>query len=119
VAVPLALLALAGPMYVGPLFGTDQWAEAGWVLAASVPMLVGQVVASPLSHLIIHRRQPWQAAWDLARLLALSVVIEVMGRQGASLVTTIFGLSTVMALMYVVLYWMNLRALALALRKNR
>lgn len=114
VSLPLALLALAGPLYVGPLFGTVQWADAGWVLAASVPMLIGQVVASPLSHLIIHRKQSWQAGWDVIRLLLLVITIEVLGRTGVPIAVTVLGLSLVMGGMYVVLVLMNLRALKLA-----
>ncbi len=113
-ALPLALLALAGPLYVGPLFGRTQWADAGWVLAASVPMLVGQLIASPLSHLVIHRRQHWQAAWDALRLLLLVAVIEGCGRAGAALSATALALSLVMALMYALLLMLNLRALRLA-----
>jgi O-antigen/teichoic acid export membrane protein len=114
VALPLALLALAGPLYVGPIFGDAQWAQAGWVLAATVPMLVGQVVASPLSHLIIHRRQHWQALWDLVRVLLLVATIESMGRAGLGFAPTVLGLSAVMAGMYAVLMLLNLRAIALA-----
>lgn len=110
-ALPLALLALAGPWYVGPLFGAAQWAAAGAVLAASVPMLVGQVVVSPLSHLVVHRRQHWQALWDAARIVALAVAIEWAGRAGLGLVASVLVLSCVMAAMYVVLVALNLRAL--------
>lgn len=113
-AMPLALLALAGPLYIGPLFGTAQWAAAGWVLAASVPMLVGQAVASPLSHLIIHRRQHWQALWDVARVALLAATIEAMGRAGAGFALTVLGLSAVMGGMYVVLLLLNLQAMKLA-----
>lgn len=111
VALPLAAFALAGPLFVGPLFGAAQWQQAGWVLAASVPMLVGQVVVSPLSHLIIHGRQHWQALWDVARVALLAGTIEVLGRAEAGLVVTVLGLSCVMAAMYVVLWWLNLLAL--------
>jgi len=111
VAVPLALLALAGPLYVGPIFGNEHWAAAGAVLAASVPMLVGQVVVSPLSHLVIHRRQHWQAMWDLVRLALLAAAIEAAGRAGASLASAVFAVSCVMAAMYVLLFGLNWRAL--------
>ena len=115
VALPLALLALAGPWYVGPLFGAAQWQGAGLVLAVSAPMLVGAAVASPLSHLVIHRRQHWQALWDAARVLLLALVVEGMGRAGLGLVATLLAVSLVMAAMYAVLVVLNLRALRLAL----
>ncbi len=111
VAAALALLALSGPWAVGPLFGAGQWAAAGVVLPASVPMLIGQVAVSPLSHLVIHRRQHWQAAWDAVRALGLAAAIELAGRAGAPLAATVLALSSVMGAMYVVLYGLNLRAL--------
>ncbi len=113
-ALPMALLALAGPLYVGPLFGAEHWQRAGWVLAASVPMLLGIAVASPLSHLVIHRKQHWQAIWDVARVLLLTLSIEALGRAGAGLAATVLGLSTVMGAMYVVLVGLNFLALRAA-----
>lgn len=111
VALPLALLGIAGPLYVGPLFGSEQWSAAGAVLAASVPMLVGQVVVSPLSHLVIHRLQRWQALWDMARLVLLALAIETAGRADAPLAVAVLMLSLVMAAMYAVLFALNWRAL--------
>lgn len=116
-SLPLALLALAGPWYVGPIFGAAQWSGAGIVLAACVPMLVGQVAISPLSHLVIHRRQHWQAAWDVARLAALALAIETAGRSGAPLAGAVLALSCVMGAMYAVLWALNRHALALMLRR--
>lgn len=114
VAAVLALLAASGPWTVGPLFGAERWGAAGTVLAACVPMLIGQVVVSPLSHLVIHRRQHWQAVWDAIRALALAAAIEAGGRAGAPLAATVLALSVVMAAMYAVLYALNLRALRAA-----
>ncbi|MDH5340463.1 MAG: oligosaccharide flippase family protein [Rubrivivax sp.] len=110
-AIPVAALALAGPWIVGPLFGAAQWQGAGWVLAASVPMLLGQMVVSPLSHLEVHGRQRGQAAWDGARLFLLIAAVEWQGRTEAPLAQTVLCLSSVLGLMYLVLYRMNLRAL--------
>ena len=81
------------------------------VLAASVPMLVGQVVVSPLSHLVIHRLQRWQALWDMARLVLLALAIETAGRADAPLAVAVLMLSLVMAAMYAVLFALNWRAL--------
>jgi hypothetical protein len=116
-SLPLALIALAGPLYVGPIFGSEAWQAAGWVLAATVPMLVGQAVASPLSHLIIHRRQRWQAAWDLVRVVLLAATVEWMGAAGASFAWTVFGLSSVVGAMYLVLIALNMAALRTAVRR--
>lgn len=111
VSLPLALIALAGPFYIGPIFGAPQWDAAGCVLAASVPMLLGQTAISPLSHLIIHGKQHWQAGWDLIRVLLLVATIECTAHLGATFTLAVLCLSTVMAVMYAILMLMNFRAL--------
>lgn len=111
-AAAAGLIAAAGPWYVGPILGAQQWSGAGWVLAASVPMLVGQVAVSPLSHLEVHGKQHWQAAWDAVRLCALVAVIDLTGSSGVGLPGTVFALSLVMGSMYVVLLLFNLYALS-------
>lgn len=113
VAFLVACAASAGPLYMGPIFGVQQWQESGWVLAASVPMLVGQVVASPLSHLEVHGKQHWQAAWDLLRFVALLASIEWAGRHAIPLAEAVLYLSVIVGLMYVALMQLNLRALSL------
>lgn len=115
-SLPLALVALAGPLYIGPLFGSAQWGDAGWVVAASVPMLIGQAVVSPLSHLIVHRRQRWQALWDVLRILLLVLTIEILGQQQVAFALAVFAVSLVMGVTYVALYVLNLRAIALCQR---
>jgi O-antigen/teichoic acid export membrane protein len=111
VAVPLALACLAGPWWVGAVFGAERWSGAGWVLAASVPMIVAQALVSPLSHLVVHGRQHWQAAWDVARLVALVVAVEWAATAGIGVAPTILLLSMLMAVMYAVLFALNLLAL--------
>lgn len=108
----VGLIALAGPLYVGPMFGSSHWQPAGWVLAASVPMLLGQAVASPLSHLEVHGRQQWQAAWDTLRLLLLIAGLELSGHFQLSIAQAVLCASAIMGVMYGLLVYLNIRALA-------
>lgn len=112
----LAAVALAGPLYMGPLFGATQWREAGWVLAASAPLVAGIVAGSPLSHLVIHGRQHWQAAWDAARIALVVLAVEGCAFLGAGLVVTVGVVCSALAAMYGVLVALNLRALRAARR---
>jgi O-antigen/teichoic acid export membrane protein len=107
----VAAVALAAPWYVGPLFGAGQWQGAGAVLAASAPMLAGVVIASPLSHLVVHGRQQWQALWDLGRLLAIVVTVETAAVAGLGMAATVLAISTMLAVMYALLIVLNLQAL--------
>lgn len=111
--VPVALLfvvvCLAGPLYVGVVFG-DQWTQAGWVLAALAPMLFGQIVFSPLSHLVIHRKQHWQFWWDLIRLAGIFVVFGVVQQTSSVFIELIAYISLFSLIMYVILFLLNLVA---------
>lgn len=113
IAAIVGLAAIAGPLYVGPLFGRDQWEDAGWVLAASAPMLIGQIVASPMSHLEVHGKQHWQAAWDALRILALALALEGAGRAALAFPVAVLAMSLVMGAMYALLLGLNARALRL------
>ncbi len=114
IAAIVGLVALAGPLYVGPVFGREQWQGAGWVLAASVPMLIGQIVASPMSHLEVHGKQHWQVAWDALRMVALVIVLEAVGRAAFPLPFAVLAMSLVAGAMYALLLLLNMRALELA-----
>jgi len=113
IAAIVGLAAIAGPLYVGPLFGRDQWEDAGWVLAATAPMLIGQIVASPMSHLEVHGKQHWQAAWDALRILALALALEGAGRAALAFPVAVLAMSLVMGAMYALLLGLNARALRL------
>jgi O-antigen/teichoic acid export membrane protein len=115
-ALPIGALALAGPWFVGPLLGTAQWQAAGAVLAVSAPLLMAQTVFSPLSHLIVHGRQHWQAMWDAARIVLACGLLEGLGRSGADFIATVASLSILYAAMYLLLHGANLHALRRARR---
>ena len=108
-SIPIVLISLLGPFYVGILFGQEEWAEAGYILAALFPFLAGQIVVSPLTHLIIHRKQHWQLVWDICRFLLITSIIVVMGLESFNIVITIFAISVVNFLMYGVIFYMNLK----------
>lgn len=117
-ALPLMVVCLCGPWYVGWVFGAH-WERAGNVLAALVPLLFGQIVVSPLSHLIVHRKQHWQLVWDLVRLMAIVGIVTVCALAGAEIVSTVLSASLVMFVMYVVLFFMNLRCLVVGNGNSR
>ncbi len=43
-AIPGTVICLSGPLYVGVLFGAEEWSEAGVILAALTPYLMGSFV---------------------------------------------------------------------------
>jgi O-antigen/teichoic acid export membrane protein len=100
-------ICLGGPFYVEHVFGSP-WAGAGTTLAAMAPWVFGQFVVSPLSHLVVHRKQNWQLVWDACRFILLMALIAYCVTEGVSMNMTILSISTVMLAMYGVLFIMNL-----------
>ncbi|MEZ5265553.1 MAG: hypothetical protein R2755_28075 [Acidimicrobiales bacterium] len=48
-AVPVVIGCLAGPLYVGYIFGYAKWSDAGKVLAMMTPMIVGALLFSAIA----------------------------------------------------------------------
>lgn len=97
-----SVLMVLGPGIFATVFGRP-WVVAGEIARAMSVSLAFQLVASPLSQvLIVYERYRMQFGWDLARLMA--VVLVFIGARAAELelVTTIWILSGVTAVCYVV-----------------
>jgi O-antigen/teichoic acid export membrane protein len=109
-SIPVAIACLAGPWYVGLIFGKEEWSGAGEVLAALTPFIVAQIVASPLSSLIaIMRHERWLFFWDLARTLFVIAVFSVSGHYDIGLTTAVLSYAIGMAVMYALLFYKTRR----------
>ena len=111
VSIPLVLLCLAGPWYVGPLFGRGDWAQAGTVLQAMAPLVLGTLVFAPLNHLVVHRRQAWQLLADGCRLLLVTVIIVASSVIGIGFVLVVFLVSMASLMGYLILFILHWRIL--------
>jgi O-antigen/teichoic acid export membrane protein len=109
-ALPVVVVCLLGPLYVGFVFG-EEWAYAGYILAALTPLLFGQIVVSPLSHLVVHRKQHWQLIWDIVRFVLVFLVLMMMGRSQASFALLILVISSINLVMYGLVFLLNLKCL--------
>ncbi len=111
VSIPLVLLCLAGPWYVGPLFGRGDWAQAGTVLQAMAPLVLGTLVFAPLNHLVVHRRQAWQLLADGCRLLLVTGIIVASSVVGIGFVLVVFLVSMASLVGYLILFILHWRIL--------
>ncbi len=71
-AMLAALVCLVGSLVVVPILGS-QWQDAGPVLLAIIPYLVGLSIASPTNHLWVIKRQSYQFIADGTRLILMVV----------------------------------------------
>jgi len=111
VSIPLVLLCLAGPWYVGPVFGRGDWAQAGTVLQAMAPLVLGTLVFAPLNHLVVHRRQAWQLLADGCRLLLVTGIIVASSVIGIGFVLVVFLVSMASLVGYLILFILHWRIL--------
>ncbi len=109
-AVGGSVMCLAGPFYVEPVFGA-RWAGAGVTLAAMTPWVFAQFIVSPLSHLVVHRKQNWQLLWEICRFLLLAAVIGHGVYDDLKINMVVLRVSCVMFSLYGALFFMNLVSL--------
>jgi O-antigen/teichoic acid export membrane protein len=109
-ACPLALIFLAGPLYVPFVFGGERWAEAGVLLAAVTPYLFGIIIFSPTTHLIVYGKAHWQLAADLVTLILAAVTFSAIAKGGGEAWTAILGASIVLLLGYIVRFFLHFMA---------
>lgn len=112
VAIPLLMLCLGGPLYVGALFGQDEWTAAGYVLQSLSPMVLGILVFAPLNHLVVHRRQSWQLLADGLRLALVVSIIVISAKAGLGFVLVIFLTSMASLAGYVTLFFLHRKVLS-------
>ena len=110
-SIPLVLLCIAGPLYIGPIFGREEWTEAGYVLQGMAPMVLGTLVFAPLNHLVVHRRQAWQLAADGCRLVLVVGIILSSSLAGIGFVLVVFLTSIASLIGYVILFVLHWRIL--------
>ncbi len=90
-AVPIVVGCGLGPFIVGPLFGSDEWGPAGYVLMAMAPHLIGTAAFSPTNHLVVYRRQAYQLASDTLAITLIVISIYVAARLGLGIaICTLF-----------------------------
>lgn len=112
ISLPVAVVCLAGPWYVGPIFGFEKWAGAGYVLAALTPFIISQIIVSTLSPIIvICGEENWLFVWDVIRTILVFSVFVLAHFLSLKFIYAISTFSLLMALMYIVLFLKNLRLL--------
>ena len=110
-SIPLVLLCVAGPLYIGAVFGRGEWADAGYVLQAMAPVVLGTLVFAPLNHLVVHRRQAWQLIADGCRLVLVSGVIVVSSLVGIDFVLVVLLTSIASLIGYLILFALHWKVL--------
>jgi O-antigen/teichoic acid export membrane protein len=103
-SAPIALLCLVSPWLFPRLFGPE-WTQAGELALALGPMLVTQVVVSPVSQVLnIREQQGRLLAWDVSRVVVILGLPLILAAAGVSLVPAIGATSVLVAVAYAILW---------------
>jgi O-antigen/teichoic acid export membrane protein len=116
-AVPLAVMAAAGPWLMSFVFGAD-WRPAGAFAQVLTLAFLGQVVASPLaSVLLVFERHGTIVAMDVARTVLIACALWLPSSFGASVQTTVGLYSAVMFVMYALTWSVTYAAIQASVRR--
>jgi O-antigen/teichoic acid export membrane protein len=111
-AVAGAILMLAAPLWAEWLLGAN-WREAGWVLAALSPVLVGRLIVSPLIPLYnVYGRQHVHLAIEVVRGVLVIGTLVGGAVAGWGLVPTVAAFSLAMMALHAAHWWILWRLLA-------
>ncbi|QSZ67930.1 hypothetical protein RJ40_10700 [Methanofollis aquaemaris] len=107
----ISLIAVLAPFFFPLIFGTV-WDEAGLYCIALSGMVIAQLIFSPPSILHYCGRNNWVLLFDISRTILTGGVFLLCAMWGYSPLLSLVLYSITMALMYVVNYFMNLKAIA-------
>lgn len=110
-AIPVILVCLAAPLYIGPIFGRDQWEGAGRLLAAVTPYLYAIIAIGPTTHLMVYGRQNWQFWSDLGMLTLAAALVFAIATANGEAWQAVLAASTVYLIGYLIRFWLHLVAI--------
>ena len=88
-AIAIIIICFTISRYIAVILG-EYWIDAGPVLIASIPYLVGLAIVSPTNHLIVLGKQSLQLYADGLRLALLVLIIYCGGKFDLSFTDTVF-----------------------------
>lgn len=108
-SIPILVVCLSGPLFVGTLLGKEDWTGAGGVLAAMAPLFIADLVFSPTNHLVVLHKQHLQLLVDSFRLglMAIGIVISYIFDFG--FLVSVFMLSMGAFVGYATIYFVQIK----------
>ena len=113
----LSLGLLLSPYFFPIIFG-DSWKESGIMVQYMSPMFVGSMTIGPLTLLEWIEKQDWMIIWNTIRLILLGLGFWLVHFNNLSSTMAIAVLSLITAVMYVVLFAMNIYAIDLLIAQH-
>ena len=111
IGIPLlGIIALIAPWIFPIVFGSA-WEEAGMFCLPLALVAVSQFIVTPTSKLAVYGFNHWELYFNFARIIMVFGGFYIAGILGFEPVITLTIYGTIMMIMYLVLYLLNLRAI--------
>jgi O-antigen/teichoic acid export membrane protein len=106
-------IAILGSPWILPIVFGKIWTESGFMAQAMVPMFVFSMAISPLSILEWVGKQKWMLGWNIARLSIFwgGFVVANLNHWSATMAVLTYSITT--AVMYIILWLLNLYSIYL------
>jgi O-antigen/teichoic acid export membrane protein len=118
IGIPLIMIPCLLAPFVFPIIFGDIWKEAGFYCLPLSLMAIANFVISPTSMLAGYGFNHWALIWDISRTTLIFISFYIIWVFSLPIMSALLIYSSIMTLMYVVNYLMNLRALGLYLGKG-
>ena len=110
VSIPFAVVFLCGPLYIPFIFGRENWSGAGHLLMAVTPYLIGMIIFSPTTHLIVYGKAHWQMVCDFFTFLASVAGFALVANAGHDAWIAVAVASSILLVGYLIRFFVHLRA---------
>lgn len=108
--------AIISPILFPIVFGSA-WKDAGMFVLPLSFYLVAQFVVSSTDRLEMYGYNHWELAWNISRTASVLSGFYIAILFNLSAIATILLFSLIMTVMYVICYFLNIKAIKLALKK--
>ena len=108
--------AIISPILFPIVFGSA-WKDAGMFVLPLSFYLVAQFVVSSTDRLEMYGYNHWELAWNISRTVSVLSGFYIAILFNLSAIATILLFSLIMTVMYVICYFLNVKAIKLALKK--
>jgi len=104
------LIAIIAPLGFPLIFG-EIWKDAGWYCIPLSMVAASTFIVSSTSNLTTYGYNHWQLVWDLFRFTMVATVFLGGAHFHFSILVTLYIYGLMMVVTYVILYYLNLKAI--------
>jgi O-antigen/teichoic acid export membrane protein len=117
ISIPLIMIPCLLAPFIFPIVFGNAWNEAGWYCFPLAIFAIANFVISPTNFLGGFGFNYWLLIFQICRTLLVFIGFYIVQILSLSVISALFIYSIIMAFMYIVLYFLNLRAISLHIQR--